>query len=248
MTRRLYLDPEALPRDFAEASLEAASRLETSELRIDGAIAHRLRDVLRLAAGDALAVFDGRGHEREATISAVERSGVTLRLGAPRAATPEPPVPVTLACAFPRGGRGDWLVEKATELGVAAFAALAAERSVLRPGDGRLERWRRVAIEAAEQSGRAVVPTFEAAPPPAALRLVADLDASATIPEALAAAALPATGVVLYVGPEGGWSPAEREALLAGGARAIALGPRRLRVETAAIIGLAQVLTASGGL
>ena len=244
MTRRLYLDPDELPGGFAEGSAEG------SELRLEGARAHRLRDVLRLEAGAALAVFDGRGYERDATLSAVARGAVTLRLGAARAAAREPPVAVTLACAFPRGRRGDWLVEKATELGVGAFASLEAERSVLHPGDGRLERWRRIAIEAAEQSGRAVVPAFAPAPPTAAVRLIADLAATATIPEALAAATpvAPPWAVVLYVGPEGGWSPAEREALLAEGVRPVVLGPRRLRVETAAIVGLTQVLAATGGL
>ena len=241
MMRRLYLDPDELASGFVEGV----------ELRLEGSLAHRLRDVLRLEAGAALAVFDGRGCEHDATLTAVARGGVTLRLGAARAAGAEPPVAITLVGAFPRGRRGDWLVEKATELGVAAFAPLAAERSVLRPGDGRLERWRRIAIEAAEQSGRAVVPAFEPAPPTHGARLIADLGATATIPAALASAAPSASlpgGVALYVGPEGGWSPAEREALLAGSARAITLGPRRLRVETAAIVGLAQVLAATGGL
>ena len=237
MTRRLYLDPDELAGGFVEGV----------ELRLEGAPAHRLRDVLRLEAGATLAVFDGRGCERDATLTAVDRGGVTLRLGAARDAAAEPPVAVTLACAFPRGRRGDWLVEKATELGVAAFAPLAAERSVLRPGDGRLERWRRIAIEAAELSGRAVVPPFEPAPPPDAVRLIADLEATATVAAELAGVAAAGT-VALYVGPEGGWSPAEREALLADGARPVTLGPRRLRVETAAIVGLAQVLAATGGL
>ena len=238
MTRRLYLDQDELASGFVDGV----------ELRLEGAPAHRLRDVLRLEAGATLAVFDGRGCERDATLTAVARGGVTLRLGAARAAAAEPPVAVTLACAFPRGRRGDWLVEKATELGVAAFAPLVAERSVLRPGDGRLDRWRRIAIEAAEQSGRAVLPAFEPVPPPDAVRLIADLEATATIPAALAGAAPLLGGIALYVGPEGGWSPAEREALLAGSARAITLGPRWLRVETAAIVGLAQVLAATGGL
>ena len=237
MTRRVYLDPAALPGPFAEG---AAARVE-------GAAARRLRDVLRLAPGARLAAFDGRGAEREAIVEAVGREGVALRLGAALAPTPEPPAPVTLACGFPRGRRGDWLVEKATEIGAAAFVPLAADRAVLRPGDGRLERWRRIAIEAARQSGRAVVPAFAEAPPGGALRLLADPEASSTIAGALAAAPPPdAAGVALFVGPEGGWSAGEREALIASGARAVSLGPRRLRAETAAVVALAEVLRALG--
>jgi 16S rRNA (uracil1498-N3)-methyltransferase len=238
--RRLYLDPDELPDGLAEGAA----------VRLDGDRVHRLRDVLRLEAGVTIAVFDGRGAEREATLASVDRAAVTLRLGAAREAAPEPPVPVTLVCGFPRGRRGDWLVEKATELGVAAIAPLATERSVLRPGDGRVERWRRIAIEAAEQSGRAIVPAFAEAPPPGALCLLADLGAAPTVAEALAAVAPPGAagtgGIALYVGPEGGWSDEERVSLLAAGARPVTLGPRRLRVETAAVAGLAQVLAATG--
>ena len=232
--RRLYV-PEA--------------RLERGvEVRLDAAQSHRLRDVLRLRPGDALQVFDGRGGEQAARLAAVEADSVTLQLGDARTPLPEPPVAVTLVCAFPRGQRGDWIVEKATELGVAALTPLAAQRSVMQPGEGRLERWRRIAIEAAEQCGRASLPEFDAEPPPDAMRLLADLDAPLSIAGAISAADPPPPAVALYVGPEGGWSPEERERLLDGGARPVGLGPRRLRVETAAIVGVAQVLAATGGL
>ena len=231
---RLYVDEARLERGV--------------ELRLDDAQAHRLRDVLRLRTGDGLTVFDGRGHERAARIAAVDAASVTLQLGEERRPAPEPPVPVTLVCAFPRGQRGDWLVEKATELGVAAIVPRTADRSVLRPGEGRLERWRRIAIEAAEQCGRAVVPAFEVGPPAGALALVADLSAEVTIAGALAGATSPPSAVVLHVGPEGGWSDEERERLAAAGALPVSLGPRRLRVETAAVLGVAHVLAATGGL
>jgi 16S rRNA (uracil1498-N3)-methyltransferase len=141
---------------------------------------------------------------------------------------------VFVCCAFPRGARGDWLVEKATELGAAAFVPLESDRSVLHAGDGRIERWRRIAIEAAEQSGRAVVPTFAAGPPPGALALVADLDA--TLPPARAIAIAPrCEALALYIGPEGGWTAVERVAHAAAGHVPVRLGPRPLRVETAVL-------------
>ncbi len=224
------------------------ARLEPgAELRLAGAGSRRLRDVLRMRPGDALAVFDGSGGEWEATVAAVASEGVTLRVGEPREALPDPPVAVTLLCAFPRGQRGDWIVEKATELGVAAITPLESDRAVLQPGAGRLERWRRIAIEAAEQCGRASLPAFGAEPAPGAPRLLADPGAARTVAEVLATATPAPAAISIYVGPEGGWSPGERDRLVAGGALPVSLGPRTLRVETAAIVTLAQTLSALEG-
>ena len=223
------------------------ARLERgAELRLDAARSRRLRNVLRMRPGDALAVFDGRGAERAARVEDLGADLVALRLGEAIAPLPEPPVAVALACAFPRGQRGDWIVEKATELGVAAIAPLPGARSVLRPGEGRLGRWRRIAIAAAEQCGRASLPAIGGAPPPGALRLLADPAAGRGVAAAVAAAG-PAA-VAILVGPEGGWSPAERDRLVAEGARPVSLGPLRLRAETAAIAAAVQALAATGGL
>ncbi|MBM4415230.1 MAG: RNA methyltransferase, partial [Chloroflexi bacterium] len=182
-----------------------------------------------------------------ATVAAAARDAVTLALGATLPALPESPVPLTLACAFPRGGRGDWLVEKATELGVAQLLPLDADRSVLQPGAGRHERWRRIAIEAAEQCGRAVVPAFGGAPPPGALVVVAEPSAALDARAALATVPTP-QAIVLHIGPEGGWTPDELARFVAGGAHLVALGPRLMRVETAALVAAAQLLALTGGL
>ncbi len=253
-SRRLHL----LPEEFAAA-----------EVRLSGARAQRLAKVLRLRAGAKLLVFDGLGGERRASVLRAGRATATLQLGAVVESLAEPPVPVTLACAFPRGARGDWIVEKTTELGVAGILPLTAARSVIEPGAGRLTRWRRVAIEAAEQCGRAVVPEIGGVAPPGAAALVADLVAGSsggvTVREALARptektaqtagtaqTARPAgtaqAAVVLYVGPEGGWSDEERLSHAAAGRVSVTLGPRTLRVETAAVLGVAQALEATGGL
>lgn len=224
------------------------ARLERgAEVRLEAAQAHRLRSVLRLRPGDGLAVFDGSGGEWDATVADVAAEGVTLRIGDQRDPLPEPAVAVTLLCAFPRGQRGDWIVEKATELGVAAITPLASDRAVLLPGEGRIERWRRIAIEAAEQCGRASVPAFGEEPPAAALRLIADPGARQSVAEALAGVSPAPSVVAIYIGPEGGWTPEERERLIADGALPVSLGPRRLRVETAAIVTLAQTLSALEG-
>ena len=226
----------------------AGERLEPgAQVRLGAAQSHRLRGVLRLREGDGLAVFDGSGGEWAATVAAVTPAGLTLRLGEALEPLPEPPVALTLCCAFPRGQRGDWIVEKATELGVAAITPLASERAVLQPGEGRFERWRRVAIEAAEQCGRASLPAFGEEPPPGALRLLADPGARQSVAEAIVGVSPPPSAVAVYVGPEGGWTAGERERLIEEGARPVGLGPRRLRVETAAIVTLAQTLSALEG-
>ena len=232
----------------------APADFEANELRLTGASARRLRDVLRARTGQRVHVFDGLGAEREADVTNVSRGSrgtVTLLLGAARASRPEPPVPLTLVCAFPRGSRGDWIVEKATELGVVRIVPRETGRSVMRPGAGRLARWRRVAIEAAEQCGRSVVPIIGGEAASDAVQLLLDLDAPQTIREALdatAASVLAASGLTLHVGPEGGWGETERAALLEAGALAVHLGPRTLRVETAAVVAVAQALEATGGL
>ena len=233
---RLYLPPEQL----AEASAGAV-------LLLDADRSHRLSRVLRLAAGDALAVFDGAGVEWAAEVQHAAVDAVTITLRAPVTPPPEPAIPVTLVCAFPKARRGDWLVEKATELGVARLTPLGAARSVLDPGDGRLDRWRRIAIGAAEQSGRATLPEVGGDVPDGALRLLADTREGPSVRSVLASvlggdARPPA--VALYVGPEGGWSDDERAEHASAGAHAVSLGPRTLRVETAAITGLAAIIAA----
>src|SRR5262245_26479011 len=120
--RRFHLEP-------AEFAQEPGA-----EVRLIGARARRLREVLRIRPGADLAVFDGSGEERDARVGAITGAAVTLVLGGPREAMPEPPVRVVLVCAFPRASRGDWLVEKAVEVGVAQIVPLEADRSVLQPG------------------------------------------------------------------------------------------------------------------
>lgn len=239
MTRRIHIAPAEFGGD---------------EIALRGERAHRLSAVLRLRRGDALRVFDGAGHERAATVASATRRTVTLRLGEALETAVESPVTVTLHCAFPRGDRGGWIVEKATELGVTRIVLIDAERGVMQPGAGRIERWRRVAIEAAEQCGRAVVPEIVAS----AVARTADGDGVAIVAdEQCADEGCPAISAVLsgidptslsklaiFIGPEGGWSDAERQAHERAERVRVSLGPRVLRVDTAAVVALAQVMTA----
>ncbi|MGE0228401.1 MAG: 16S rRNA (uracil(1498)-N(3))-methyltransferase [Dehalococcoidia bacterium] len=233
MGRRLYLDPE----EFA-----------SSDVLLVGSRARRLREVLRLRVGASLEVFDGHGRQREAKIVNTGKGQVTLVLGDAVDPVEEPPVPVIVVCAFPRASRGDWLVEKATEIGVSQLVPRLAARSVMEPGDGRIARWRRIAIEAAEQCERCFVPAIGGEPPAGATHIVADPDAETTVRDAVHGLAEPPRALVLHIGPEGGWSGAEIEDFRALGAHFVSLGPRLMRVETAAVIAAAQLLEATGGL
>lgn len=230
--RRIWVPPE----DFDGPELVLADRA-----------ARRLVEVLRLREGAEVSVFDGAGHERRARLVEAGRRRAVLALGDAIEALAEPPVPVMLCCAFPRGDRGDWVIEKATELGAHAFTVLDSRRAVLHPGAGRRERWRRVAIEAAEQCGRAVVPAILDASPAEATVLVADPLATMTPREAIAGVHPDASAIAIYIGPEGGWSDEERAAFEGEGARFFTLGPRVLRAETAAITALTLVLDAVEG-
>jgi 16S rRNA (uracil1498-N3)-methyltransferase len=205
---------------------------------------HYLRQVLRLPPGAELEVFDGQGGVFDARLGADE----ALVLGTRRAAPP-PLARVHLAFALARGERCDLLVQKATELGVARLVPFEAARSVVRLGAARgaerARRWRRIAVEAARQSGRGDVPSVEEPAPLGA--------ALASCPEGFrkllfyegggepvaSAVDRSAPGHLAVIGPEGGLTTAEVETCLRSGARLVTLGPRVLRTETAGIVAAA---------
>lgn len=205
--------------------------------------AHHARDVLRLRAGAAVRVFDGRGHEFEATLDEVSHRGVAMRLGAATGPRPESPLRIVLAVSPLKGDRMELVIQKATELGVAQIWPVVAARTdaAARPAleGSRQGRWEKVASAAAEQSGRAVVPgiaparTLDAliAVGFAGLRLLFEAPAQTS----LGALARPHGGVLALVGPAGGWEAAEVHRLVGAGFVPVGLGPRILRAETAAL-------------
>jgi 16S rRNA (uracil1498-N3)-methyltransferase len=216
---------------------------------------HHAVHVLRLAAGDAVIAFDGRGNQYAATIERVSKSRVTLTLGEPQAVDRESPLDVTLAQGISSGERMDYTIQKAVELGVGAIQPLATERSVVRLGAERaakrLAHWQGVVIAACEQSGRNRVPPVLPVAPlanwlgglsPGALRLTLTPAAS----RRLAELERPAAPMMLLVGPEGGLSPREHADAIASGFTSIRLGPRVLRTETAAVAALAAMQTLWG--
>ncbi len=225
--------------------------LHTGQVLSLPAGAARHVQVLRLQPGAVITLFNGEGGEFEATVTRMGRSDVDVLVGAHHAIEREAPRAIHLLAGITANERMDWLVEKATELGVASLTPLVAERSVLKLKGERAEKklahWQGVAVAAAEQCGRNRVPTVHAAvtladwlaqPAAPGLRCVLSL-ASGTQP--LAQVADGDAPVWVLSGPEGGLSPAEEALALQAGFMPVTLGPRVLRAETAPLAVLAAL-------
>jgi 16S rRNA (uracil1498-N3)-methyltransferase len=227
-----------------------------ARLRLPEHSGHHARDVLRLRAGATVRVFDGRGSEYEAVLDLVAREGVAARVTGPAEPRPESPLKVTLALSPLKGDRMELVVQKATELGVAAIHPVVTARTdaVARPAlkGSRQERWDKVASGAAEQCGRAVVPFV--APTVRLDEFLADVPSGQRllfleIPGQPSLRTLPAAReVVALVGPAGGFDPRETDRLAAAGFQPVGLGPRILRAETAAVAVLAALQALWGDL
>ena len=226
-----------------------------SDVRLSPAEGRHLTRVLRLRDGARVLVFDGRGRQHEATV-AEHGPRAVLRVGGPVAAAPEPLVRLTLGVTVLKGRKLDAVVRDATALGVTDVVPLLTHRTQSAGGEragGRLgERWRVIAVAAAKQCGRAVVPAVHApvtlgrflvdARPHAIRLLLAEPAACTTAAaggtELLGAGPRPASAA-LAIGPEGGWTDDEIRAAEAAGFRPLTLGRRTLRAETAPIAALA---------
>jgi 16S rRNA (uracil1498-N3)-methyltransferase len=206
--------------------------------------AHYIGRVLRLAAGDAVQLFDGSGQEYLGELVEVGKKAVRVELREAIAGMAESPLRVHLGQGLSRGERMDWAIQKATELGVAEISPIVSERCEVRlkdeRADKRLAHWRQVAISACEQCGRSVLPVIHA---PVALadwqrQVEADLKLVLhPVAEPLASHARPGS-LAFLIGPEGGLSDAEVDAAKAAGFHAARLGPRVLRTETAPVVAL----------
>ena len=223
----------------------------------DDAAAHLSR-VLRLGEGDACVLFNGDGHDYDAQLVRVSKREVLARISGARAVDNESPLHITLLQGIARGEKMDLILQKATELGVAAVLPVDSDRSEVKLSGERLHKrlahWRGVVVSACEQSGRARVPVVvepqaliaaAATLPGKALLLLLDPQGTHTL-KTLAA---PASGqVVIAIGPEGGWSPRDRQALEGAGFQGLRLGPRVLRTETAGLAAIAAVQAQLGDL
>jgi len=218
------------------------AQLQTGQTDLTAQPARYLRDVLRLGIGDLLEAFDASGSAASAKILAVTSGSVTLEIG-PIKTAPPAAHEFTIAAAIPKGARADWMIEKITELGAAAFIPLIAARSVSLPKGEKPQRWVRLAAEAARQSGRAGMPRIE--PLTAVTDLLNHRDPTqlawffstepGAIPIARLTAASPPRSLLMLIGPEGGWNPDEIGRFRAAGLTGVKLTPTTLRVETAAL-------------
>ncbi|MGA9422384.1 MAG: 16S rRNA (uracil(1498)-N(3))-methyltransferase [Rhodanobacteraceae bacterium] len=225
-------------------------------LLLSGQTAEHLTRVLRLGSGNALVLFNGDGGAYSGAIADVSRRGVRVTVGDALPDRPvESPLHLTLAQSIARGEKMDWIVQKATELGVAAIVPIVTERTEIRLDARRTERrlahWQAVIVSACEQSGRMRVPSL--APPQRLTDWIAGLDGTAGLRLALDPEAELSTRELerferasLVVGPEGGLSDVDLTALRSSGFRGLRLGPRILRVETAGVSALAALQAVHG--
>ncbi len=210
---------------------------------------HHAATVLRLRPGERVVVFDGRGREREVELTTVSPRAVAGRVVAVRSG-PRLPLRLTLVQGVPKGTKMDAIVRMGTELGIEHFLPVLTRRTMTRPPAARVERWRRIALAAAKQSGRSAVPRVDLPRLPAEIwpelrgflvLLPWEGETSRSIGAALQAHP-GASAVAICIGPEGGWTPEEVQQAVAYGAHPVTLGELILRTETAGLVAAAMVL------
>lgn len=234
--------PKSLPRLFTRQLLSKSASVE-----LDAGQANYLGNVLRLKEGDAVLVFDGVSGEWLARIAEAGRKRMTLAVDE-RTREPETIPDVWLAFAPVKRAQTDWLVEKATELGAARLIPVMTRRTIAERV--RLDRLEAIAIEAAEQCGRTVLPQIS---DPIALKSLVEREPSRRLyfadergGEPAASAFQPGPTLIL-TGPEGGFADEERSVIRAAPSSvSISLGPRILRAETAALAALAAYMAVAG--
>jgi 16S rRNA (uracil1498-N3)-methyltransferase len=240
-TRRFFVSPAALCGDMVQLE--------------DAALAHQLARVLRLGPGDHVLLLDGLGEACAVELTELSRDAVAGRVTSRGPAGNEPSVALQLYLALMRPERFEWALQKGVELGARRLVPVQFARSL--PADRaeakKLERWRRIVREAAEQSCRGLLPEL-AAPMPfaAACAEAAALGPAALLYEGEGAHLRdrlrePPAILSLLSGPEGGITPEEVELAAAQGIPPVSLGPRILRAETAPVAAAAMVLYVTEG-
>ncbi|GAB4178387.1 MAG: 16S rRNA (uracil(1498)-N(3))-methyltransferase [Geothermobacteraceae bacterium] len=228
--RRFFLDPNLLTEDQIDLPDETLKHLK----------------VLRLSVGDRIELLDGSGQVATARIEILNRQNAQVRIEN-RRQEKESALPVTLLQGLPKADKFDLILQKGTELGISRFVPVLTRRCQPDGGRRRLERWQRVAREAARQSGRLRLPELEEPMPleqalageEGDLKLVAWEQAATPLNQVLADRR--PQGVVLLIGPEGGFDPDEVARAQRDGYIPVSLGPRILRTETAGFV-LAGIL------
>jgi 16S rRNA (uracil1498-N3)-methyltransferase len=245
-------------RCHVDCALAAGARVTLPE----AAAAHLVR-VLRLREGDACVLFNGDGHDYAARLVVAGKREVAAEVLSRLLVDNESPLRITLVQGIARGEKMDLILQKATELGVAAFVPVIAERTEVKLDAERTAKrmlhWSSVVASACEQSGRARLPSLALAAPLSdalsalgsdpgaadALKLILDPNGEHTVSRLTLEGTVP---VVIAVGPEGGWSPRDREQLRSAGFAGLQLGPRVLRTETAGLAAIAVLQACFGDL
>lgn len=227
---------------------------------IGGSEAHHIARVLRKRPGDVLSLFDGRSHRFEGRIDSVTSeavSGVILE----KTIGHRLPLPVILCQALPKGNKLEWILEKATELGVSGIVPVESERCIARipreKAGAKLARWQKIVEAAAKQCGQSILPKVHPVRPfreglepmdrTSTLALfVWEGESQRTIPQAWEARPSSVKSIQIWIGPEGGFSTSEATLAKKRGAIPVTLGPFVLRSETAAIAALTLVLSELG--
>jgi len=227
---------------------------KTDRVEVEPAEARHITRVLRLGVGDELIAFDGSGCECLCRISEISGRRVTVEVIERNQLSREPDVEVTLAIAATRAAAMDTILRMCTELGVARIAAFECGRSVSRAGGGdsaKIEKWRRMTIEAAKQCGRNVLPELLLLRDSSELcelaaecepTVVAEISPDARPLKEILAGHPAARRIMYIIGSEGGFAEQEVEAFAGCGILRASLGPTILRVETAAVAALAMIV------
>ncbi len=243
MTRAQFARPESpVERFFLPQPLQLATD-EQVAVELDGSEAHHLLHVLRAKVGDRVGLFNGQGGEAVAELISHRKSSAEFRI-LNHWTTPAETDELILATAMPKGDRARWLVEKATELGVTRIIPLRTTRSIVEPGEGKMDKLTQATIAACKQSGRSRLPRLDplttlsevlrefSAVSPTRILLLADPRAERTVREMLGDQV---QTTIALIGPEGGFTADEHSAAIAEGATTVRLGSHILRIETAAL-------------
>ena len=219
--------------------------LAPGEFTLTGREAHHLASVRRFGPGDYVTLFNGDGNDYAAVVLGTGKKTVSVSILRTDPVDRELPLPLVIASALPKGDRADFLIEKLTELGVTRFIPLVTSRSVVQPKDAAVEKFTRAVIEASKQCGRNRLMSVDPPRAWAAFLKLPDLPEQRFVlhtSEDSPGRLVPGACVVA-VGPEGGFAPEEVSAAVASGWVAASLGPRVLRVETAAVAAAVLVAT-----
>lgn len=242
-----------MPRFFKEFSCSPAVG---DTVTIEGQDGAHIRRSLRMTAGDTLTLCDGRGKDYTAVIDTFDGDTVRLSVTEITPTVTEPSLRITLYQGLPKGDKFEWILQKAVELGVSEIIPVVTARSIAKPGDKAVQkqlRYQKIAAEAAGQCGRGRIPAVSL--PLTFSQALARLGQENAI-VCYEAGGMPlrslispeTTSLSLFIGPEGGFSPQEIEALTSADVRVATLGKRILRCETAPLAALTAAMLLTGNL